>query len=159
MSDSLYRFSPRKEDLDEFKAILCFNRLDDIPDSLQDIVNIYELIAEAETNYNHLGSIVNLQKNKFFMKEKILVDFHSACESLKDRKTINISKILESYNNANIKLKEYKLSLRNPQHRSIMELLKQTIDNFGSFAVLKQIGEVMEDLKEKINEEGGQVTE
>lgn len=64
-SNNFYYFHPRKEDVKEFRNILIMTKKDSIPTSLEDIVNIYTLIAENDENLRLLTAFTMIQKDKF----------------------------------------------------------------------------------------------
>lgn len=64
-SSDFYYFYPRKEDVKEFRNILIMTKKDNISTSLDDIVNIYTLIAENDENLRLLNAFNIVQKSKF----------------------------------------------------------------------------------------------
>lgn len=94
-SNNFYYFSPRKEDVKEFRNILIMTKKDSIPTNLDEIVNIYTLIAENDENLRLLNAFNIVQKNKFGAEEPVLTNFTKLCTAIKDKKSIPV-KDLES---------------------------------------------------------------
>ena len=89
-SNNFYYFYPRKEDVKEFRNILIMTKKDSVPASLEDIVNIYTLIAENDENLRLLSAFTTVQKNKFGEEVPTLTNFIKLCTAIQDKKSIPV---------------------------------------------------------------------
>lgn len=78
-SESFYYFQPKKDDVKEFRNILLMNQKEENPKNLEDIVNIYTIIAEADENFKLLHAFVVLVRQKFDIKFDEIINFTRMC--------------------------------------------------------------------------------
>jgi len=103
------------------------NRVE-IPDSIAELVKIYDFITQSAEIHDLLKGLLFIHAEKFKIKEPILTKFLEVCSNLIAKKDFNISNILEQFEEAKKKLREYKLNLDDLQSKSMLELFTALIN-------------------------------